>query len=46
MRNSTQRGIVTRQLDAICFETEAAGLMYILPCLPIWEICDYFDFTL
>ncbi|KAF5669913.1 ankyrin 3 [Fusarium denticulatum] len=43
MKNSTQRDITARQLGAICFEMEAAGLMDILPCLPIRGICDYSD---
>ncbi|KAK7402473.1 hypothetical protein QQX98_011774 [Neonectria punicea] len=43
MRNGTQRDNIARQLDAICFEMEAAGLMDILPCLPIRGICDYSD---
>jgi nucleoside phosphorylase len=29
--------------DALCFETEAAGLMDIFPCLVIRGICDYSD---
>ncbi|KAH6874562.1 hypothetical protein B0T10DRAFT_373260, partial [Thelonectria olida] len=37
------RDNVVRQLDVICFEMEAAGLMDILPCLPIRGICDYSD---
>ncbi|KAI5460951.1 hypothetical protein BGZ63DRAFT_425413 [Mariannaea sp. PMI_226] len=43
MRNGTQRDNIAWQLDAICFEMEAAGLMDILPCLPIRGICDYSD---
>ncbi|KAF5531030.1 ankyrin 3, partial [Fusarium mexicanum] len=43
MKNGTQRDITARQLGAICFEMEAAGLMDILPCLPIRGICDYSD---
>ncbi|KAK1994387.1 hypothetical protein LX36DRAFT_208691 [Colletotrichum falcatum] len=43
MRNGTVRDNVARQLDAVCFEMEAAGLMDILPCLPIRGICDYSD---
>ncbi|OHW94893.1 NACHT and ankyrin domain protein [Colletotrichum incanum] len=43
MRSGTVRDNVSRQLDAICFEMEAAGLMDILPCLPIRGICDYSD---
>ncbi|KAH7205168.1 uncharacterized protein BKA55DRAFT_489417, partial [Fusarium redolens] len=29
--------------DIICFKIEAAGLMDILPYLPIWGICNYSD---
>ncbi|POR32105.1 Ankyrin repeat domain-containing protein 50 [Tolypocladium paradoxum] len=43
MRSATQRDNIARQLDVICFEMEAAGLMDILPCLPIRGICDYSD---
>ncbi|KAM0412754.1 hypothetical protein ACHAPD_007800 [Fusarium lateritium] len=43
MRSGTQRDSIARQLDVICFEMEAAGLMDILPCLPIRGICDYLD---
>ncbi|KAF7174031.1 hypothetical protein CNMCM6106_008135 [Aspergillus hiratsukae] len=43
MRNGTTRDNIARQLDVICFEMEAAGLMDILPCLPIRGICDYSD---
>ncbi|GIC93698.1 Pfs, NACHT and Ankyrin domain protein [Aspergillus udagawae] len=43
MRSGTTRDSVARELDVICFEMEAAGLMDILPCLPIRGICDYSD---
>ncbi|KAK6337064.1 hypothetical protein TWF718_009850 [Orbilia javanica] len=43
MRSGNARDIIARQLDALCFEMEAAGLMDILPCLPIRGICDYSD---
>ncbi|KAF5545149.1 ankyrin 3 [Fusarium mexicanum] len=43
MRSSKQRDRLAQQLDIICFEMEAAGLMNILPCLPIRGICDYSD---
>ncbi|KAH7131164.1 Pfs, NACHT and ankyrin domain protein [Dactylonectria macrodidyma] len=43
MRSGTARDKVARELDVICFEMEAAGLMDILPCLPIRGICDYSD---
>ncbi|KAJ5316914.1 hypothetical protein N7508_001422 [Penicillium antarcticum] len=43
MRDGTTRDNVARELDVICFEMESAGLMDILPCLPIRGICDYAD---
>lgn len=43
MRNGTARDMVARELDVMCFEMESAGLMDILPCLPIRGICDYAD---
>ena len=43
MKDSTTRDNVARELDIICFEMEAAGLMDVLPCLPIRGICDYSD---
>ncbi|KAK6343594.1 hypothetical protein TWF730_011187 [Orbilia blumenaviensis] len=43
MRSGITRDKIARQLDAMCFEMEAAGLMDILPCLPIRGICDYSD---
>ncbi|CAJ0550888.1 Ff.00g108180.m01.CDS01 [Fusarium sp. VM40] len=43
MKNSTTRDEIARDLDVICFEMEAAGLMDIMPCLPIRGICDYSD---
>jgi nucleoside phosphorylase len=43
MKNSTVRDMVAQELDAICFEMEAAGLNDICPCLSIRGICDYSD---
>ncbi|KAF4472231.1 Pfs NACHT and Ankyrin domain [Fusarium albosuccineum] len=43
MRSGTQRVKLAAKLGVICFEMEAAGLMDILPCLPIRGICDYAD---
>jgi nucleoside phosphorylase len=43
MRDGIARDNIARQLDVICFEMETAGLMDILPCLPIRGICDYSD---
>ena len=43
MRSSTVRDNIARKHDVICFEMEAAGLMDVLPCLPVRGICDYSD---
>ncbi|CAG9997125.1 unnamed protein product [Clonostachys byssicola] len=43
MRDGTARDAVAKELSIICFEMEAAGLMDVLPCLPIRGICDYSD---
>jgi nucleoside phosphorylase len=43
MKNGIERDNIARQWDAICFEMDAAGLMAVLPCLPIRGICDYSD---
>ncbi|KAF6823096.1 hypothetical protein CPLU01_11595 [Colletotrichum plurivorum] len=43
MRSACQRDTLARELDFICFEMEAAGIMDIMPCLPIRGICDYAD---
>ncbi|PCD21223.1 hypothetical protein FGRA07_11750 [Fusarium graminearum] len=43
MKDAETRDRLARELDIICFEMEAAGLMGILPCLPIRGICDYSD---
>ncbi|KAF4434154.1 hypothetical protein FACUT_8006 [Fusarium acutatum] len=43
MKDSTIRDEIARDLDVLCFEMEAAGLMDIMPCLPIRGICDYSD---
>lgn len=43
MRHGLARDQLARKLDVICFEMESAGLMDILPCLPIRGICDYSD---
>jgi nucleoside phosphorylase len=43
IRDGITRDNIARQLDVICFEIETAGLMDILPCLPIRGICDYSD---
>jgi nucleoside phosphorylase len=43
MKDAMTRDRLARELDIICFEMEAAGLMDVLPCLPIRGICDYSD---
>ncbi|KAJ4201781.1 hypothetical protein NW767_006319 [Fusarium falciforme] len=43
IKDSITRDTIARELDIICFEMEAAGLMDVLPCLPIRGICDYAD---
>ncbi|KAJ0334108.1 hypothetical protein COL5a_000152 [Colletotrichum fioriniae] len=43
MKSATERDIAARTLDVVCFEMEAAGIMDILPCLPIRGVCDYAD---
>ncbi|KAF5630255.1 ankyrin protein [Fusarium tjaetaba] len=43
MKDSSVRDEIARELDVLCFEMEAAGLMDIMPCLPIRGICDYSD---
>ncbi|CAG8221817.1 unnamed protein product [Penicillium olsonii] len=43
MRHGVTRDNLARELDVICFEMEAAGLMDIIPCLPVRGICDYSD---
>ncbi|KAF5687842.1 ankyrin protein 3 [Fusarium denticulatum] len=43
MKDSVIRDGIARELDVLCFEMEAAGLMDIMPCLPIRGICDYSD---
>ncbi|KAF5975310.1 Pfs NACHT ankyrin domain-containing protein [Fusarium coicis] len=43
MKDAVTRDRLTQELDITCFEMEAAGLMDVLPCLPIRGICDYSD---
>jgi nucleoside phosphorylase len=43
MRDAQTRDQISRELDVLCFEMEAAGLMDLLPCLVIRGICDYCD---
>jgi len=43
MRHGQTRESCRKELDVLCFEMEAAGLMNSLPCLVIRGICDYAD---
>ncbi|PLB48839.1 purine and uridine phosphorylase [Aspergillus steynii IBT 23096] len=43
MRHGTTRTRLAKELGAICFEMEAAGLVDSFPCLVIRGICDYSD---
>jgi nucleoside phosphorylase len=43
MRHGGTREKLRSQLDILCFEMEAAGLMNTFPCLVIRGICDYSD---
>ncbi|CVK96738.1 related to vegetatible incompatibility protein HET-E-1 [Fusarium mangiferae] len=43
MKSSTVRDKVAQELNAICFEMEAAGLNDICPSLSVRGICDYSD---
>ncbi|KAF5604349.1 vegetatible incompatibility het-e-1 [Fusarium pseudocircinatum] len=43
IKDSTIRDKVAQELNAICFEMEAAGLPDIGPCLLVRGICDYSD---
>jgi nucleoside phosphorylase len=43
MRHGATRERLRKELDVLCFEMEAAGLMDDFPCLIIRGICDYAD---
>jgi nucleoside phosphorylase len=43
MRHGGTRARLRQELDILCFEMEAAGLMDNFPCLVIRGICDYAD---
>ncbi|KAF9777157.1 hypothetical protein IL306_004556 [Fusarium sp. DS 682] len=43
MKHGCTRDELAKELDVICFEMEAAGLMDSFPCLVIRGICDYAD---
>jgi nucleoside phosphorylase len=43
MKDGVTRDRLKEELDVLCFEMEAAGLMDSFPCLVIRGICDYAD---
>lgn len=43
MRHGKIRDRLAQELDVLCFEMEAAGVMDSFPCLVIRGICDYSD---
>lgn len=43
MKDPKRRDAIAEDMDILCFEMEAAGLMDQLPCLVIRGICDYCD---
>ena len=43
MRHGATRDRLRTELDVLCFEMEAAGLMESFPCLVIRGVCDYAD---
>lgn len=43
MKDGNTRDRLAQELDVLCFEMEAAGLMDSFPCLVIRGICDYSD---
>jgi nucleoside phosphorylase len=43
MKDASVRDKLVAEMDVLCFEMEAAGLMNQFPCLVIRGICDYSD---
>ncbi|RCI11659.1 hypothetical protein L249_7210 [Ophiocordyceps polyrhachis-furcata BCC 54312] len=43
MEDAKIRDLLAEELDVLCFEMEAAGLMNNFPCLVVRGICDYSD---
>ncbi|KAL6819845.1 nucleoside phosphorylase domain-containing protein [Trichoderma camerunense] len=43
MKDAISRDEIAQELNVICFEMEAAGIVDTLPCLVIRGICDYSD---
>jgi nucleoside phosphorylase len=45
MKDAVKRDQWRKELDVLCFEMEAVGLMDNFPCLVIRGICNYADLT-
>ncbi|KAK9443575.1 Pfs, NACHT and Ankyrin domain protein [Metarhizium brunneum] len=43
MKDGRKRDEIARDIDVICFEMEAAGIVDVIDCLVIRGICDYSD---
>lgn len=43
MENAEIRDLLAEELNVLCFEMEAAGLMNNFPCIVVRGICDYSD---
>ena len=43
MKDALTRDKLSKEMDILCFEMEAAGLMNNFPCLVIRGVCDYSD---
>ncbi|KAL4965602.1 uncharacterized protein BDV14DRAFT_53210 [Aspergillus stella-maris] len=43
VKDSKMRDRLAKELNIMCFEMEAAGMMNLLPCLVVRGICDYSD---
>ncbi|KAJ5107100.1 Tetratricopeptide-like helical [Penicillium angulare] len=43
MKSAKARDALAREMNILCFEMEAAGLMDQLPCLVVRGVCDYCD---
>ncbi|KAL2833728.1 violaceus kinesin [Aspergillus cavernicola] len=43
MKDARTRDSIANEIDILCFEMEAAGLMDQFPCLVIRGVCDYCD---
>jgi nucleoside phosphorylase len=43
IKDGQSRDRIAKEINALCFEMEAAGIMNQLPCLVVRGICDYCD---